>query len=278
MNNIIAILKDPLFGGIFAIISFVAAIYLYFKGKRSVSLAYQRSELPLIGQRKTEHQSDLEVRFSGIVVPRVTVSKFVIWNNGTDTINGRDIVDSDPISLLLRGSGNILRATVSNQSREVCDFSVSIVEPKKLIISFDYIDPQDGCVLEILHSDEPGNLDLIGTVRGIPKGFANMGDKIPSDILERFGMFGKIKHLSMFGIIFGFIMMMYGVYGEALSKFIPDALKGNPPPSMWIVMGIIYLVTPACLLWISRRRHPASLDLSSSAREKAEAAQSSQSA
>ena len=127
------------------------------------------SEVELIGVTPTEHSDGLEVRFEGQLIPQLTNSTYAIWNSGTTTLRGRDIVEMEPLRLELEGTGRILRAEIDASTRVVNRGSVAL-DDKSVRLGFDYLDPGDGFRVTVLHSGQPNELVSLGAVRGVPQG------------------------------------------------------------------------------------------------------------
>lgn len=135
------------------------------------------------------------VTFKNKEVSRLDKLLLLLWNCGNTTINGSQIAESDYLRITLPDS-QILDVKVINYTREVNKVIASIVngEPSQVQLTFDFLDPKDGVVIEVLYekqkrTDDQGNLpqtgygNLVqGTIRGMPRGFINYKDKYPASM------------------------------------------------------------------------------------------------
>jgi hypothetical protein len=117
----------------------VLAIIFYRRGKQVSRLRYLIGDAPLIGPTPTPLGEGLEIRFDGQLVPPVTRTSYGIWNAGTTTVYGRDIVAADPLRLELAGEEQILRVTVEGTTRSVIAAEVREIGPNEVHLGFDYL-------------------------------------------------------------------------------------------------------------------------------------------
>lgn len=171
---------DPIYAvlnsGWFALLGLLVGLlgigisYIFYRrGKPKTELRDMLSEVELIGVTPTKYSDGLEVRFEGRQIPQVTNSTYAIWNAGTTTLHGRDIVEKEPLRLALQGEGRILRAEVDASTRPVISAWVASDE-KTVRLGFDYLDAGDGFRVTVLHSGVLNSLSSLGTIKGVPQG------------------------------------------------------------------------------------------------------------
>ena len=176
---------DPV-GSALGVIGIVVGWILYRRGLRLPRLVLQHLTLWLVGRpnpaavghpSKPALPGDVTVLYKGVEVPRLVKTTVVIWNAGSATLRGSDVVASDPLRLEFNPDARILEVTIAKVSRSVIDFQTthSTTEPNVLRLTFDFLDPQDGARFEILHTDVPAKPKISGTTRGLPKGCLDWG-------------------------------------------------------------------------------------------------------
>jgi len=122
----------------------------------------------VIDHRENPH-TKLTVTYNGEEITTFTVTKFIIWNRGTEPVRDRDVVKSTPLKLKL-SEGRLLEASVVKVSSVSNGFSITKADNTALDIHFDYIDPNEGMVVEVRHTAPTGEaIDVIGKVVGVPK-------------------------------------------------------------------------------------------------------------
>jgi len=166
-------------GGVIGAAVAIAIGYIFYvlQAQRDApSLAYQSSSVRVVTRSEEEVGGlDLDVRFKGTAVPRLTRTRLAIWNPRWAVVRGVDIAESDPLRIGFRGA-EILDVRSVKQSREAILF-VAEAREGTCFMEFDFLDRHDGVVLDLLHTgsdtDKPS---FQGTVRGLPAGVSYYGD------------------------------------------------------------------------------------------------------
>jgi hypothetical protein len=175
MNGLLDALGKGWVGTIIGVAGIVIAFVLYVKSKTRPRLVWQHYGWHLIGGAPPVLGSDVEVRFRGEIVPRVTLSQVIIWNAGTATVTGNDIVESDQLRLVLPPGTRVLQARLRLATRPVNAFSVR-PDAQNAVLAFDFLDPGDGALVSVLHTSETVLPQIAGTVRGLPAGPEHWGE------------------------------------------------------------------------------------------------------
>ena len=214
--------------------------------------------------------------YDSVKINRLNRSYVIIWNSGTEVINGSDVVEKEPISIIVK-DGRILSATVIKINNDSNQFGVNIKSPDKAIINFDYLNKGDGCVIEILHDSNNLSPFVKGIIKGIQKGLSNemastmyisknplfiIMDKIlnydKSNMYSIKSNFSKVRVrkyvLSILMFIIGMSSLKIGFSDSLCSKH--DNLN-----IVFIFIGLFYIVTPIFLLFLLRHKYPSSLNI-----------------
>jgi hypothetical protein len=225
--------------------------YIFYKRSRQVSrLRYLLGDAPIIEPAPTDYGDGLEVRFDGNIVERVTRTSFGLWNDGTTTIVGSDIVEADPLRLELRGNGEMFRVTVEGATRTVNGAWVCLAATDQATLGFDYLDPGDGFRIQVLHSGELRTIEIKGTVRGIPMGVLPFQTGRAVQWLV-FGVLGLMSLIAMVGTLL--------VVGAVIARAAIDISVHRSPPGYYFWFFVLAaLVTGLLMRWLLRasaRRH-----------------------
>jgi len=206
----------------------------------------------------------VEIRFKGQPVERLTKTHMVFWNAGRVLLRGSDVVDTDPICCDFSDNSRILEVRVVKRTRTTNKFEVHIDPDRqcRAILTFDYLDPGDGVVVEMLHTDSKRYPEVNGTIRGVPDGIIDGGRILP--LRARDIPFSFIRRRAVLAVI-----ITLGVLAVAVGVLLPDdimeRLKAAEPPSSFAFRailvggGVLYTAPPLWLLWVTRRRFPRSL-------------------
>jgi hypothetical protein len=219
----------------------------------------------------------VEIKFSGTPISRVTAETIVLWNAGNVTLGGSQIVASDPLRFEIK-AGEILKARTLKVSREVNAISARPMAGRKdsLEVIFDYLDPDDGITLEVLHTGGRNDLMLYGTLRGMPDGVKDFG-RVNSFTSRKSGdksiTLTSLKASMVVAFILGLLVVAFGLLRPQIHAAYPsffESKPSNPDKPMWplVFAGITYAAMPTFLFWVRRRRYPASLQVEPSESER----------
>jgi hypothetical protein len=143
-------------------------LFLRLQEKRAAPrLVYLRRSGAVVGSPRSLRQDDIELRFRGRAVPRVTQTRIALWNAGRQVIQKTDVPEGEPITIAVSSGETILDATVVRESRSVIGFTPT-VSASGVICGFEFLDHDDGVVLDVIHTDaENREPFLAGTVVGM---------------------------------------------------------------------------------------------------------------
>lgn len=279
MKMIFDFLNQGWVGAVIGLLGLIAAYITYKFSKIGSRLVYQWQSLKIIS-KNNKVPEELEIKYKGKSVPRLIKTQIVFWNAGTRTINGEDIVKADPLKMVFAEGEEIVSFNIIKVTREINRFSYSIAnaEKNKLYFEFDFLDPNDGAVLEVLHTDNMRYPEITGTIKGMPDGILNWSNtkRHKNKLKEKvrnglFFLLEKLVHskksftiLMILGVIFLLVSFCYLTgnsffYEKLLFK---KSLSHNEKilqGTNWFVLGILYFSMGGTLLKSKRRRYPKSL-------------------
>jgi hypothetical protein len=116
----------------------------------------------------TQKVPALTITFGGKKIDHLSVSRLLLWGVGRETILARDVAPSDAIRLRMIGKGQILAVQQIQENNKVNQFRSTLDEVAGTVtISFDFIDKDNGVVLQLLHTAESSkDFEIRGTVIG----------------------------------------------------------------------------------------------------------------
>ncbi|MBU0509338.1 hypothetical protein KKH27_10930 [bacterium] len=139
-------------------------------------LRSKRDKRPCFAQRSTNILTDLKSSFGAIEVTyesqpiqSFTSTRIAFWNEGRETINRADIPSGAPITIRVGEGHRILEVKTVFRVEEAnqMDIHISDSEARQAAISFEYLDQDQGGVVEILHT---GTSDSDISISGLVKG------------------------------------------------------------------------------------------------------------
>lgn len=236
----------------------------YVRSRRRTKMAYVHLGEHLLGSTADSLPPLIDVLYDGIAIPRLTKTLVIIWNNGENTIDGADIVPKDPLRLQVGADGEILSVSLLKTSRAVTDIRIDYAESteaNEALLKFDFLDANDGVVVEILHTSTDRKPRISGTLRGLPKGFTNLGQftrpkpqkKIRKDLTSKVAFAIALVSVTATGFL-------TAIFNNQLSTDdIPARLSSASSAIFGALVGFIGMW--AINAFASRRRYPKSLHL-----------------
>lgn len=151
-------------------LSVIALPVTYFLGRRTrqLPLVYSVSDFAvLMSPRDRLADDDLDLTLGGRTISTISRTYIAVWNARGDTIRNTDILETDPLRIVVGEGDDILRSRIISTSRVQCGASLqeSLLDSRTLEVTFDFLDPKDGMVIEVLHHGE-ASAELVGTLRG----------------------------------------------------------------------------------------------------------------
>ncbi len=229
---------------------------MYLRSRSPGIVAVQSHDVPMLGglgAKDDVFPSEVEVRYRGTPVSRLTSSTVWIWNAGLKTVNGEDIVPHDPLRLHFGGEVLSVRIIKTNRkvSRLMAEKSEDVSEEGKRTVycSFDFLDRRNGSVLEVLHSGSARVPKCAGTIRGLPEGIQNWGPALTLAISRWKLWYHRLR----------FLMWMILIPAVLIVGPIQQGLTGYS----WIgvVIGVWFTLVALGMFQMTRRQPPSSLDV-----------------
>ena len=245
-----------IFGALGAILA-ALGLLSYRKARVPGIITFQSRNMSLIGSGRTILPAEIKVLYRDTEVPGLTSSTIWFWNSGKKTVRGEDIVSIDPLRLCF--DGDVLNVRVKKVSREAIQIKMKTQEERRDTVrcGFDFLDPGDGGVLEVLHSGAATAPKCEGTIRGMPKGPQLWGSA--SSSIERKTDWVTFTLLCVVGLG----MSVRGILGDQyISGFLPFlGLEPNPSSMARLLLGLFLALYSAFRIRTLRRRPPSSLEV-----------------
>lgn len=251
------ILSSGLTGTIVGVVGIGLGYLFYLRSQQKARLSYQHEHVTLIGSGKAAFPEEVTVLFNALPVPRVTASKFILWNSGNRTILGDDVVSSDPLRFEVLKDEKILKYAILRQPRDVNGWVLRLKPANRVDLRFDFLDPGDGITIEITHTQPRSGVSLCGTIRGMPVGLQDFGRPWHTTDLKPLRFF-RGRKMSATLLSLGILMIASELWEPQIRQLWPGLSRpehhGVHWP--WIAMGLFYILFSAFHWWSYRRRYP----------------------
>jgi hypothetical protein len=198
----------------------------------------------------------LEIQYGGQKIENLTVSKIVFWNNGNETIDRGDLAIHPYIWPRIEGT-NILDVKVITTSTVGNRFeSIMLPDRRFIALSFDYLDAQQGAVIQVIHTGVSiAPLMIDGEVKGV---------KRIEYKTKRRDLASQLSRI----ILYFYAVMMFALVGVFVynSVFLGIPVRANW--SVWVLAVVWIAVLVAIYTDIRQMRDTAKIPKELSAFEK----------
>ena len=224
------------------------SIYTWIANKEKKQISYMINTYEIVRAGKNVIP-EFEISYSGQIIDDLTVTRFAIWNSGNRLLNSNDIVDTKPLSIASNDDGpNILNASIIKRSEESNKFIVDKKSSHCAEIKFDYMDKQDGIIVQILHTGSAKDISLSGLIKGgkklknAEKRITGIKNKKVAKVINTVMI--SIQMLFILAMTLAFTFEQFGlIQDEAFSKFMQSDPKWNPFVSAAIVYVLCIIAT-----------------------------------
>lgn len=122
---------------------------------------------PEVSNNLTE---ELEIKYKGILIPRLTRTVYILWNGGLSTIKSDELVTKNPLKISSVKENEILSCKIIKVNNESCESVIETILPKnEYKLSFEYLPRNDGVVIEVYHTSEQERLPFTGCLKSNKK-------------------------------------------------------------------------------------------------------------
>ncbi|MDA3898410.1 MAG: hypothetical protein PF482_19915 [Desulfobacteraceae bacterium] len=226
MKSYITFISTIPLSHVFSIISFIVAvigvcltIYYYRKGRRLKEVSYSIQSNTLM-RDLTDEFPKLAISFDDNDITALTITQVAIWNSGTESIREADISKSDPLRIPLPEGSKLLDYNFKKTVNNANQFSIRHCEQKhSIIISFEYVDQNDGVIINFIHSGSTQDTEIFGSIIGVPKLIYRDVFFTPDDI-EPYSLTNRPFRNSVVVVISGILLLFLAAWSPLTAKIL----------------------------------------------------------
>lgn len=174
---------NPYFGLIGFLVGLAGLLFSFYIAKRDRRIKELKCGLVstnIISKSETLFPK-LLIKYDNQELENLTITKISIKNTGTDVLKLDDVAEADPItfSTELAKGVRLLDFGITYVDDELNKFKVERTGENTIRVGFDYIEPKDFVIIQVLHTGKDSNdIKVTGTVIGAKKPF------IPNETTE----------------------------------------------------------------------------------------------
>ena len=239
------IITNPFFVFMLAVLTIFSAVfgvYTWRKGKRYKRISFSCSSSALV-LKGTSQINKVQVLYNGQVIQDLFVSHFYIWNSGNEVINPSDIVSSMPLCIKNTGNAKILEAGIVRKNEPANGFSIAKQDENTVEICFEYIAPNEGCLVQILHSGPSREIECYCKIKGgLPVQDASSSGRNKENTKAKTRLKNLREMLPLVGMLLLGLLCFGGIALLKEKGMLPEKL------SLWITIPTIIVLFILVLL------------------------------
>ena len=261
LDKVLDILAPGWVGSLIGIVGIAAAVVTYLLTRQRTLLSYRVRGVLLLGHAEAKLPPGVTVQYHGTEIPRLTRSVVVLWNDGEKTVQGTDIVESDPLRIAIDDDCQVVACTLLKTSRPAirADVALSSGPRPNIILNFDFLDSTDGLVVEVLHTGKVRYLTVVGTVRGLPHGVRNRGRVLSQRAPTLQVRTNRTRRaLAIAVLLIGFAFAIGGFFATTAIEPL-NSTNSTVARYALVFAGASYSGLGLLFLWLIRKRYPKAL-------------------
>lgn len=230
---------------ILAILALVLMVLFYFRSLRVRRPFFDIRSSNVFQDLLEKHESlqdePLRVLYASHPIRNLTSTKFAFWNGGRETIRREDVAEAAPLLVRMRDGCRILKAHIISVNNEANRFSVEVSPDwTELKIRFDFLDKNDGFVLQMLHSGKSGrDMTFEGMVIGAGPPARRRVTIPPPPPKFAFGIENPRHRAALNGVVPLLILIAFAALLYAFTPAENRTASGN----LFITVGVAFFVT-----------------------------------
>ena len=229
---------------IISALSFFGMLVIYMMTKKEKRPFYSIKSTSIF-QGLTGKFKPLKIEYDGEEIENLTTAKLFLWNGGKETINKNDIAELEPLTIKVTDNYKMLDVTILESSKIANNFKYTLSNDlSKLLLTFDYIDINEGVVIQIIHTGKSkDDIELTGLIKGsgepIYKSLPTTKPDLKLPILGSLSL--SIRHQQYMLILFLSSVVIF---------FNCDTIARKEQTLLTTVDIAIFLLMDICLIWM----------------------------
>jgi hypothetical protein len=230
----------------------VLSIFFYLKSRKKRKPFYSSRSFNIAQDISPARFESLVLTYNETRIENFTITKVLFWNDGKETIRIGDVAIEEPLEIVTEGDVQILDAAVIQRIPPTNGFEVRVSGNQSSVeLSFDYIDKDEGAVVQIVHTGKSGrDISMRGRIAG--GGMPVLKEFTEESIPRYYRHFRRILSINQFKRLIGIFFL-----AASVSIFVLSWRSSNG-----IDLGAILLVILLIIAGISysRREIPDGFD------------------
>ena len=209
---------------ILALLGVVATLITYWKSIVKKKPTYDKINYNLINESITTLEK-LEVKYNENEIKNFSTGTISFYNSGKGVIRKEDIAPLDKLRIELSDEYEILNAEIIFESNKVNNCSILMENNKNLIISFDFLDENQGLVVKFYHTGKNiADFNIKGTIIGANK-MIHIDQRYTQNKMLR--LIDKSRKIPVFSALIIPFLMLFAIVIAILERIFEKSPKNE---------------------------------------------------
>lgn len=157
------IIMNRYFNFTIAILGIALAVYFYYKSKSKKVIYYKIQSYCSF----RDIGPNINVTVENKIIDNLTITRCIIWNGGNVDLQENDFASSWLMTIRALKDCQILNASIlPRRNNGLNKFDIDTSEINEVKINFDFMNIKDKIIIQLLHTGDPKNIDIIGNNKG----------------------------------------------------------------------------------------------------------------
>jgi hypothetical protein len=184
------------------LIGFIVSFTFYKRSNKEPKLVRKYNSYILLDGYRKNLPDEIKITINDLPLKRLTRTRIAIWNYGNVTQNGDQIYDKDPLSINLNDIVVVSPPKIVSQTKTGITSVDYNFEDNNILLSFDFLKPKDGFLVEFFHTGEEFIPEIRGTVMNLPNGIEDGGFLLKQSKNRKLSLLKEITFATLL-IVFG---------------------------------------------------------------------------
>lgn len=266
VDTINSILSNSALGTVIGIIGLIAAILIYVLTRKVYKISSCHEFSNLINKNHSKLPQQISVMYDNSPVENVSSSEFVIWNSGNSVITKSALATKEPLRIEFSEKIQLLRyqIVVSNNSINNIELKTDNEYPNSILISFDFIEKNEGARIEVLHTGNKSDIREKGKLIGVKSIFSKQKKLSKKKKEYKNPFITKALDMILFFMALSLplmilVMIIYSFVSPEFFTATSQPVRGSGSPWTTRIMGSFVLFILAIQFLSRRPPYPSSL-------------------
>jgi hypothetical protein len=154
------------------LITIVVSFYFFRKGRKQPIACYSISSINIIdvNHSASNLEEKITINYEDKPISRLSGTTITFWNGGNLLLKRETLLKKYPLRISIKSFGKILEAKIITDPNPQCEckiLSEPDTFPNSVLLDFEFLEPNNGIVVQVLHTGQRGEIEVVGKLKGV---------------------------------------------------------------------------------------------------------------